>query len=119
MEKPIIVQRLLKVENDIFSIAEKYYLILSIVNNLKLTERETQLIAYTAIKGNISYKYLREEFCEKHNTSPATINNIISKLKRMGVLIKDASKVKVNPIIILNFKNDIKLEINLKHVDKT
>jgi hypothetical protein len=115
MEPTIIVQKLKKVEPDDFVLAQKYYSILSILNNLGLTEREIQLVAFTAIKGNISYKHLREEFCKKYNTSSPTINNIISKLKKMQVFIKDGGKVKVNPVIILKFNNDIRLEINLTH----
>lgn len=116
MDQPtIIVQKLIKTESDDFLLAEKYYSILSVLNDLKLTQRETQLIAFTAIKGNISYKHLREEFCIKYNTSSPTINNMISKLKKMNVLVKDKSKVKVNPIIILKFSNDIKLDITLTH----
>jgi hypothetical protein len=115
MEPTIIVQKLKKVEPDDFVLAQKYYSILSILNNLGLTDREIQLVAFTAIKGNISYKHLREEFCKKYNTSSPTINNIISKLKKMQVFIKDGGKVKVNPVIILKFNNDIKLEITLAH----
>mgnify|MGYP003346300778 CR=1 FL=1 len=111
----IILQRLRKKEDDSFSLAEKYYSILSAVNNLKLTQREIQLIAFTAIKGNISYANLREEFCKKHDTTSPTINNIISKLRKMGILIKDGSKVKVNPVILLDFNKDITLEIKLVH----
>jgi len=111
----ILVQKLKKKENDVFSLAERYYTILSAINDLKLTEREIQLIAFTAVKGNISYANIREEFCKKHNTSSATINNIISKLKRIGVLIKDGTKVKVNPVIILDFNKSISLEIKLTH----
>ena len=115
MEGIILVQKLRKKENDVFSLAERYYTILSAVNDLHLTEREIQLIAFTAVKGNISYANIREEFCNKHNTSSATINNIISKLKKIGVLIKDGTKVKVNPVIILDFNKNISLEIKLTH----
>jgi len=111
----ILVQKLKKKENDVFSLAERYYKILSAVNDLFLTEREIQLIAFTAVKGNISYANIREEFCKKHNTSSAPINNIISKLKKIGVLIKDGTKVKVNPVIILDFNKSISLEIKLTH----
>jgi biotin operon repressor len=111
----ILVQKLKKKENDVFSLTERYYTILSAINDLKLTEREIQLIAFTAIKGNISYANIREEFCKKHNTSSATINNIISKIKKIGVLIKDGTKVKVNPVIILDFNKNISLEIKLTH----
>ena len=116
-EKPtsIIVQKIRKQEEDSFLLAEKYYSIISVLNNLKLTHREIQLLAFTAIKGNISYKYLRDEFCEKYGTTGPTINNMIAKLKRMGVFAKDRSKAKVNPVILLDFKKDLKLEINLTH----
>jgi len=80
-----------------------------------LTEREVQLIAFTAIKGNISYANVRAEFCEKYKSSPPTINNIISKLKRIGVFVKDGTKVKVNPVIILDFDKDIVLQITVSH----
>lgn len=110
-----ILQRLKKEEKDSFLLAEKYYSLLSAVNDLKLTQREIQLIAFTAIKGNISYANIRKEFCDKYGTSSATINNIISKLKKIGVLVKDGTKVKVNPVIILNFDKDIVLEIKLTH----
>jgi hypothetical protein len=113
--KPIIVQKLKKVENNVYAIAEKYYSILSVINNLKLTKGELQLVAFTAINKNISYKYLREEFCLKYKTNNFTINNIVSKLKKLGVLIKVDGKVKVNPVIVLDFNNTIKLEITLEN----
>jgi hypothetical protein len=113
--KIIVVQKLKKtVENDLH-LAEKYYSILSVINHLHLTEREIQLIAFTAIKGNITYANVREEFCKLHNTTSPTINNIISKLKKIGIFIKEAGKVKVNPRIVIDFKNDLTLDIKLVH----
>jgi len=114
-KKKIVVQKLKKSIEDNYSCAEKYYIILSALNNLKLTQREIQLVAFAAIKGNISYANIREEFCKKHGSSTPTINNMISKLKKLGILIKDGSKVKVNPVILLNFENDIVLQITISH----
>lgn len=111
----IILQRMKNKSQDQFSLAEKYYSILSAVNNLKLTQREIQLIAFTAVRGNISYANIRKEFCEKYNSTSPTINNIISKLKKIKVLIKDGTKTKVNPMIILDFSKDVTLEIKLIH----
>lgn len=113
--RKVIVQRLRKSMEDNFMLAQKYYRILSDVNDLRLTDREIQLLAFAAIKGNISYASNREEFCTRFNSSGATINNMISKMKKMGVFIKDGSKVKVNPMILLNFENDLSLEIKLIH----
>lgn len=113
--KKTIVQKLRITKDDSFLLAEKYYAILSAINNLKFTQREIQLMAFTAVSGNMSYKHIREEFCKRHDTTSATINNIISKLKRMGVLVKNSSKIKVNPVILLDFNNDVMLEVKLFH----
>lgn len=110
-----ILQRLRRKEDNDISIAEKYYTILSAVNNLNLTTREIQLVAFTAVKGNISYANIRQEFCENYKTTSPTINNIISKLKKLNVLVKDGTKVKVNNVIVLDFAKDITLEIKLTH----
>jgi hypothetical protein len=115
MEPTRIIQKIKKQSTDMFVLAENYYSILSAINNLKLTQREIQLVAFTAIKGNISYANIRKEFCEKYNSTSPTINNIISKLKKINVLVKDGTKTKVNPVIILDFNKDILLQINLIH----
>ena len=111
----VILQKLKKQEEDSYLVAERYYTILSAINDLKLTQREIQLLAFTAIRGNISYANIRKDFCDTYGTTNPSINNIISRLKKMGVLVKDGTKVKVNPRIVLNFENDITLEIRLVH----
>jgi hypothetical protein len=115
MNPTIIVQRLKRSINTDIELAEKYYSILSAINNLHLTEREIQLISFTAIKGNITYANVREEFCKTYNSTSPSINNIISKLKKVGIFIKENGKVKVNPIIIIDFTKNITLEIKLIH----
>ena len=115
VNKKVIVQKFLRKVEDDYSMAEKYYSILSTINDLKLTQREIQLVAFTAIRGNISYSSIREDFCKKYNSTSPTINNIISKLKKIGVFVKDGTKVKVNPLIILDFDKDIVLQITVSH----
>jgi hypothetical protein len=116
-DKKIIVQKFLRKVEDDYAMAEKYYSLLSTVNDLKLTTREVQLVAFTAIRGNISYSSIREDFCKKYDSTSPTINNIISKLKKIGVFVKDGSKIKVNPVIILPFSNNLKLEIKIEHYE--
>jgi hypothetical protein len=111
----IIVQRLKKVINSDIELAMLYYSLLSAINHLNLTEREIQLISFTAIKGNITYANVREEFCKTYNTTSPTINNIISKLKKIGIFVKENGKVKVNPIITIDFRKDLMLDIKLLH----
>lgn len=117
-KRNVIIQKLLRRVEEDYDVAEKYYSILSVVNDLKLTQREIQLVAFAAIRGNISYSTIREDFCEKFNTTSPTINNVVSKLKKVKVLVKDGTKIKVNPVIALNFKNNLQLDIKLEHYEK-
>ena len=111
----MIVQSLKKVVDTDIQLAEKYYSVLFTINNIHLTEREIQLIAFTAVKGNITYANVREEFCKTYNSTSPTINNIVSKLKRLGIFIKENGKVKINPKICIDFKKDLMLNIKLVH----
>ena len=115
MEKKIIVQKLKKTSDSQITTAIRYYTILSIINDINLTEREIQLVAFTAVKGNISYPDIREEFCTIYKSSSPTMNNMISKLKKFGILIKESGKIKVNSTILLNFNHPIILQISLTH----
>jgi hypothetical protein len=109
----MIIQKLKPSLSSPFDSAEKYYAILSAINNIPLTQRELQLLAFTAVKGNMSYGNVKEEFCRKYGTTFPTISNIIYKLKRIGMLIKENGKIKVSPIIALNFNEEIRMEIKL------
>ena len=107
----MIVQRLKRANDDRYKLAEMYYNIISSVNSLNLTKREIQLISFAAIRENISYAHIKEEFCEKYGTSIQTINNMVSKLTKLHILVREKGKVRVNPIICLKFNDTIKLEI--------
>jgi len=118
LNKTVVVQSLKRtVGDDSLNMAEKYYSLLSAINDLHLTQREIQLIAFTAVKGNMSYANIREDFCKRYETTSPTINNIISKLKKLGILIKDRGKIKVRTSLLLNFNLDVTLVIKLLHND--
>lgn len=113
MEQKIIFQRIKCIPSDAYELAFKYYSFISIVNNLKLTERNIQLVAFTAINDNISYKELKLKFCEMFDSSEGTIANMVVVLKKLNVLVKQKDKIKVNPVLLLDFNIGIKLEINM------
>ena len=117
-ERKIVVQSLRIDLDDEYAIAEKYYSILSALNNLGLTKREIELVAYTAIKGTISYANARAEFCERYNTTPQTINNTVCRLKKTKLLVKRSGKVRVNPLIAIDFKKNLNLVVKLMHDDE-
>ena len=115
MLEGMIVQKFKIPVDSSFSLAEKYYGMLSVVHDLKLTTREIQLLSFTSIKGSISYSHIREEFCSLYDTSSPTVNNMISKLKKKRVLIKSDGKIKVHPTVSLDFNKDIRIETEFAH----
>lgn len=112
----MITQKLKKMVSDEFALAEKYYAILSEVNDLGLAKREIELAAFTAIRGNISDKKFREEFCTSYGSTISTINNIACRLRKIKVLVRDANRNEIiNPVIRLNFLMPLTLNIELSH----
>lgn len=107
----IVVQKISKKYSDEVSIGIKYYSLISELNNLNLTHRELQLLSFTAYRGTISSLSAKEEFSRRFRSSIPTINNMISKLSRMGLLIKVSGKSKVNPKISPDLSNGIVIQI--------
>jgi DNA-binding MarR family transcriptional regulator len=114
----MILQRLKKELTNDIDISYRYYSVLSALNDLFLTKREIQLISFISVFGSISLNENREKFCNSYKTTSATVNNMISKLKRRNLLIKKDGKIVVNPIISLDFSKDVSLEIKILHEGK-
>lgn len=110
----VSVQKIKKSYDAQMQKAIAYYSVISVLNNLSLTTRELQLLAFTALRGSITNPAAREDFCQQYDTSQATINNLISKLKKLKIFIKDGgNKIRVNPAIALDFNNPVVLQITL------
>jgi DUF4097 and DUF4098 domain-containing protein YvlB len=111
----MIKQSVRKFVRDKIDRAEHYYAVLSAVNDLELTRREIQLVAFTAINGSISARTAKDRFCNRYDTTVPTINNIISKLKKKSIFVKTGKIVKVNPLISLDFSKGITLIISMEN----
>lgn len=117
-----IVQKIKKQEDTILNQAIKYYSIICLVNNIKLSRREIELLAFTAISGTISNKVTKEKFCKEFDSSVASINNMIPKLASFGLIEKVQGEYRINKRLDIDFTNrDVTLEIKLikKNQDET
>lgn len=104
MEGKVIAQKIKKQYTRVVDIAVKYYSILSLLNNLNLTEREIQLMAHTATRGTISTIASKNEFIKLFpGATVATINNLMTALKKRKLLVKDDKMTRINPLIVINF----------------
>jgi hypothetical protein len=110
----MIVQKLFRKENDVLLYAYKYYALVALVNNLSLSKREIQLLSFFSVKGNIYYTNIKQEFIERYNTSSASINNMMSKMIRLGVFVKENKKIRVAAPIALNFSTHKEIVIQIK-----
>ncbi len=109
-----IVQNIQASVKSDFDMAFKYFTIISIINNLHLVKRDLQLLAFSAAEKQ-SVNLCKKDFCKKFGTSMATVGNIISKLYKCKVLIKDKKTVEINPLLLQNFENNFEIKLNLKH----
>lgn len=120
----MIVQKLKSIDTRILDIAERYYDVLLAVNGIRLAQRQLQLLAFAAVKGTISYNNNKEEFCKLYDSSAATINNIVPKLKKLNLMVKKDKKIVVNPAIALDWSKvdglllEIRLNLNLEDVQE-
>lgn len=112
----MIVQRLKKTFYGDFQIAQRYYGLVSALNDINLTQKEIELMSFIALSGK--EKFDRMEFCSSYNTTRATVNNMVAKLMKKNVLVKSKNAVMVNPLISLDFSKDVQLEIKLVHGEK-
>lgn len=113
----IVVQKISK-EYPLIQKGITYYSIINSVNNLSLTSREIELLAYTNKRGNIASATAKQEFTRLFDSSVATVNNMISKLHSKRLLVKENKRIFVNPVISLDQSKDIMITITLKLKDE-
>ena len=111
----MIIQRLNK-ELGALDKAIVYYQIISVVNNLNLSKREIEVMAYTNKRGTISSATAKQQFISIFGSTVSTINNIITKLRKMGLLVKINRKTVVNPKINLDFNKEVTIAITLNSI---
>lgn len=114
MEKNTIVQKWVKQVDDPVEMGIKYYTLLSAVNDLGLTARETEILSYTSYRGSIDALQVKKDFCKRFGSTLATVGNLMTKLKKLKYLVRDEErKIVVNKDIDFNFESDFVIKIGL------
>ncbi len=108
-------QRIQKSYSSEFEIAKRYYTIVFGLNDIHVTKNELNLVAFSAILGTISTPPIRKQFCEEFDVSPGTVYNMVAKLQKLSIFLKDeGNKIRVNPVILPDFtKRDMLLVIKM------
>lgn len=85
-----------------------WFKFISAINNIKLTSREIELLAYINYRGTISSLSSKQEFCMLFGSSQATISNMVSKkLLPKKLVIKDKGRIKINPALFVDFSKEL------------
>lgn len=110
-----VFQQIHKVYTSRFEIAQKYYMILFDLNNIHVTKGELNLISFLAVHGTVSTPSVRKLFEETFGAPINSIYNMVSKLQKKRLLVKDKdNKIRVNPQILPDFsKGDLLLVIKI------
>lgn len=105
-DKQVIVKTIKKSFSNKIKAGITWFRFIAAINDIKLTQRELELLSFINYRGTISSIQSKEEFCKIFESSSATISNMIGPLIRKKLLIKDKSKIKVNPSLKVDFSHD-------------
>lgn len=105
-------QTILKRKETAFERAFLYYSLLSTANKLGLSDRHIQLLSYLSTNP-----FDKKEFMEKYNISEPYVNNIVHKLKKINILVKDLRYPELVPVFKkIDFNEDFSLIIKIHNV---
>lgn len=107
-DKQVIVKTIKKSFDDKIKAGITWFKFIAAINDIKLAPRELELLAFVNYRGTISSTSAKEEFCKIFDSSEGTVSNMSAKLLKMRpkLLIKENSKIKINPLLRVDFDKD-------------
>lgn len=102
-----------KTFKDEMDFTVKFYTLLNVLNNLKLTPLEIKVIAYVAVKGSISRGNPMEKFVSLLGSTYKSVSKTVNKLTRQGILIQKNRKTAINPSLVFNINGGVALQLNM------
>ena len=100
--------------DDVVEKVIKYYTVLFTLNNLSLTKSEIELLAFTAVRGNISSPTAKQEFSDRFGVKVNYIESMKVKLMKRNFLIKKDKKHRVHPKLLLDFSKGLIVQLDFK-----
>lgn len=110
----VTVQTITKGVDTNLALAIRYYSIFSVIHKMGLTDKQIQLLAFTAVRGTITPISARKEFAQMFSSSLPYIEKMKAKLVKLNLLTKQEGKYRVHPIIDLDFSSDLLLKLHFK-----
>lgn len=102
-DKQVLIKTIKKSFDDKLKAGITWFKFIAAINNIQLTKRELELLAFINYRGTISSTSSKEEFCRVYDSSFGTVSNMTAKLTRLKLLVKDKGKTRINPALRVDF----------------
>lgn len=119
IEKQVIVKTIKKTYKDKLEAGLMWFKFITATNNIKVSKRELELLSFINYRGTISSVSAKEEFCKTFDSSIGTVSNMSARLLKPNIklLTKEKGKIRINPAIRVDFKNDLIVRIFINVAD--
>lgn len=114
MEKKQIIKNI----DTQFDVAIRYFKVIAAVNNIKLQNRQLELLAFISLRGGVFSGSARQKFIEVYGSTYHTINNMLGQLYKKKFLLRDSRKYTINPQLMVSDFSNMILVINLTCLKK-
>ena len=89
-----------------------YFKLISLMNNLELQVNDLNVLVWLSINKILSTK-TKKEVCAKYNIKEGNLNNILSRLRKMGIITTQDKITTLIPVFNQDFENEMTLAIRL------
>lgn len=117
-EAQVIVKTIKKSFTDKIKAGITWFKFISAVNNIKLAKREFELLAFINARGTISSSSAKEEFVKMFDSSTGTVTNMVSRLSKKKMLVKEKSKTKIHPSLRVDFDKEFVVRFYINTVSE-
>ncbi len=91
---------------------KRYYIVLTAFNDIHLSSQQLELLVFIVEKKLLTTE-TRREFAALHNTTTGTVDNLVSRLKKLGMLEDTSEGLAINPYAMPPIDRTIQLQIEL------
>lgn len=101
--------------NSEMEFVKLYYTLIFNFYNIKVSQKEVDLVAFSTIKGTLSTPPVREEYLKTFNMSKGSMYNMLSNLQKLSIIVKDEEKkYRVNPNIVIDTTKPVILSLQIE-----
>lgn len=102
-------------------LAEKYYGLISLLNDLSLNKEHLEFLAHLSITGSRSPSTIEEKkaLLETTGIGETAMNTIVRVLRKKGIMVKAGKNTLIQPFLLINPLKSLTIELILENGEAT